>query len=217
MRKPTPARVTVAQLTILTSALLLGGCGKESTSPAVTTPVHAIEASSKFVPTPATKALIGLVDGTYSVTFDPRKNQSFGLGGNHLDIPANAICDLATSGYGAEYWNTSCSTQRQTVTLTIVIKNSESVHPEVQFLPAMRFNPTKSVQLFMYAPRVSRNDAKNWLMLYVQDSGTRINESATDPDLATYIDYTNDVLFRRVKHFSGYVVAENQDSGSEIQ
>ena len=76
----------------------------------------------------------------------------------------------------------------------------------------MRFNPTKLVQLFMYAPNVSRNDAKTWKMLYCPDVGGCFDETLTDPSLGTSIDYTNNVLFRRVKHFSGYTVAERTDS-----
>ncbi|MEO5816116.1 MAG: hypothetical protein ABIT20_12640 [Gemmatimonadaceae bacterium] len=171
-----------------------------------------------FVPTASQKALIGVVDGTYAVVFDPTRSQSFSLGPNRLDIPAYSVCNLLTSGYGEDYWNRSCSPQMLPVTLTVVIKNSQKTHPEVQFFPAMRFNPTTSVQLFMYAPKVSRDDAKNWLMLYCPDKGGCKDESTADSALTTYIDYTNNVLFRRVKHFSGYVVAERDGSegGSNI-
>jgi hypothetical protein len=218
MRMPMKARLSVSRLTLLASALLLGACAGEVTSPAASTPSRAIEASSRFIPTAASKALIGVVDGTYSVTFDPKRSQSFALGPNHLDIPANAVCDLLTSGYGPDYWNRPCSAERLPVTLTVIIKDSQGSHPQVQFFPAMRFSPTKSVQLFMYAPRVSRDDAKNWLMNYCPDQGKCIDESVSDQDLITYIDYTNNVLFRRVKHFSGYVVAENNDdSGMQSQ
>lgn len=214
MRKPMLARLTVSRLTILATALLLGACAGEVASPAASTPARAVEASSSFVPSAASKALIGVVDGTYAVTFDPSRSQSFALGPNHLDIPAHAVCNLLTSGYGEDYWNRDCSPQRLPVTLTVIIKNASGTHPEVQFFPAMRFNPSKSVQLFIYAPKVSRDDAKNWLLYYSPDHGKRIDESLTDRDLATYIDYNHNVLFRRVKHFSGYVVAEH-DGESE--
>jgi hypothetical protein len=217
MRMPMQARLSASLVTLLASALLLGACAREVTSPAASTPNRAIEATSMFVPSASTKALIGVADGTYSVTFDPNHKQSFSLGPNHLDIPVNAVCDLLTSGYGASYWNRPCSPQKKPVTLTVIIKNSQSAHPEVQFLPAMRFDPNTSVELYMYAPRVSARDAKNWLMLYCPDSGKCIDESLTDRDLTTYIDYTNNVLFRRVKHFSGYVVAENSEDGMQAQ
>ena len=209
MRMPMQARPIASRLTLV-AALLVGACSGEVTSPAASTPMKAVEATSMHVPTTSQKALIGVVDGTYAVTFDPKRDQSFSLGPNRLDIPANSVCNMLTSGYGADYWNRSCSPHTLPITLTVVIKNSQSAHPEIQFFPAMRFNPNKSVKLFIYAPRVSRDDAKNWLMLYCADKGKCIDESVADRDLTTYIDYSNNVLFRRVKHFSGYVVAERE-------
>ena len=87
-------------------------------------------------------------------------------------------------------------------------------HPSLNFYPAMRFNPSKTVNLYMYAPNVSPTDAKNWLMSYCPDLGGCIDESLTDTSLSTVIDYDHDMLFRRVKHFSGYTVAERSDDGS---
>ena len=193
--------------------MFLGACSGEVTAP-VAAPPRAIEARSMFVPSASAKALIGVADGTYAVTFDPSHDQSFSLGPNHLDIPANAVCNLVTSGYGQAYWNHGCSPQTLPVTLTVVIKNAASSNPSVNFYPAMRFNPDKNVRLFMYAPNVSPTDAKNWLMFYCPDLGKCVDESLTDSALTTYIDYSNNVLFRRVKHFSGYTVAERADDGS---
>jgi hypothetical protein len=215
MRMPMQARPIASRLALV-AALLVGACSGEVTSPPSSAPAKAVEATSMFVPTASQKALIGVVDGAYAVVFDPTRNQSFALGPNHLDIPAYSVCNLLTSGYGADYWNRSCSPQQLPVALTVVIKNSQSQHPEIQFFPAMRFNPNKSVQLFIYAPRVSRDDAKNWLMLYCADRGGCVDESASDKELTTFIDYNHNVLFRRVKHFSGYVVAENGAEGAAI-
>jgi hypothetical protein len=161
-----------------------------------------------FVPTDAAKALIGVIDGTYAVTVDPTRDNSFNLGPNHLDIPAYSICNLLFSGYGPGTWDRSCQPQTQRLVLTVIIKNASSAHPSIDFFPAMRFNPDKTVQLFMYAPNVSSSDAKNWQMLYCPDFGGCFDESVNDASLQTKIDYRNDVLFRRVKHFSGYTVAE---------
>jgi hypothetical protein len=33
-----------------------------------------------------------------------------------------------------------------------------------------------------------------------------VDESVNDPDLASNVDVVNRVVFRRIKHFSGYVV-----------
>ncbi|MEP7000056.1 MAG: hypothetical protein ABI969_06240, partial [bacterium] len=171
---------------------------------------------SMFVPSASAKALIGVADGTYSVLVDPTQNQSLYLGPNHLSMPAGSICHLGTSGYGAAYWDKGCAPQTAPLLLTITIKHASSSHPSINFYPSMRFNPAKNVQLYMYAPNVSKTDAKNWLMLYCPDNSSSrcVDESAVDPSLVTYIDYTSNVLFRRVKHFSGYSVGERGDSTS---
>ena len=211
MLQPTKARRVATRFTLIAGAMLLGACSGEVTAPAAA-PSRAIEASSRFVPSASAKALIGVADGTYSMTLDPTKDQSFLLGPNRLDIPANAVCNLLTSGYGAAYWSQSCTPEQQPLTLTVVIKDASSLHPSMNFFPAMRFNPDKNVQLFIYAPNVSKTDAKNWLMYYCPDSSKCVDESLTDSDLLTQIDYSADVVFRRVKHFSGYMVAEFSDS-----
>lgn len=210
MSMPMKARTTV-RFALLAGAALLGACSSEVTSPKAT-PQHVTEATSMFVPSASAKALIGVADGTYAVMFNPGQDQHFYLGPNHLSLPANSVCNLATSGYGAAYWDASCTPQTGLMTLTVVIKNAASTNPSIQFFPAMRFNPTKLVQLFMYAPNVSRNDAKNWTMLYCTDLNVCADESAKDASLTTSIDYDHNVLFRRVKHFSGYTVAERSDS-----
>jgi hypothetical protein len=206
MLRPTKAR-TAASFTLIAGALLLGACSRDVTAPSAATP-KAMEATSMFVPSASAKALIGVADGTYAVVIDPNRDQSLYLGPNHLSMPAGSICNLLTSGYGAAYWDKSCSPQTLPLVLTVVIKNASSAHPNISFFPAMRFNPNRNVQLFMYAPNVSRTDAKNWLMLYCPDYGNCVDESANDGALGTFIDYTNNVLFRRVKHFSGYTVGE---------
>jgi hypothetical protein len=213
MLTPKLARAFFTRYSVLVGALILGACSGEVSSPASANS-KTVQGTSMYVPSEADKALIGVVDGTYSVTIDPAKDASFPLGPNHLDIPANGICDLVTSGYGAAYWDKPCTPQVLSVTLTVVIKNATSDHPSLNFYPAMRFNPSKAVNLYMYAPNVSPTDAKNWLMSYCPDLGACFDESITDTSLATVIDYDHDMLFRRVKHFSGYTVAERTDDGS---
>jgi len=203
-------------------ALLLGGgivvassaCGVDSldksTAPASSSQVTTPERASPFVPTAAQKALIGVTDGTYRVTFDPQRDQVFSLGPNRLEIPANAVCALGTSSYGAAFWNSPCTPETSPVRLTVTVKDAQSDHPSLEFQPAMRFNPQANVQLFMYVPNVSRADAKNWVITYCPSggsgSGKCVNEAQTDNDLRTFVDYDNSVLFRRLKHFSLYRV-----------
>lgn len=208
MLMPMKAPTHVRRFVLLVGALALSACSADVTTAPPAAKVSAKSTPSMFVPSAAAKSLIGVIDGTYAMTIDPTRDQSFNLGPNHLDIPAGAVCNLLRSGYGPQYWDSKCAPQFAPFELTVIIKNADSDHPSIDFYPAMRFNPSKTVQLFMYAPNVSPVDAKNWQMFYCPDGAACFDESLNDASLLTSIDYTDNVLFRRVKHFSGYTVAE---------
>lgn len=199
--------------TIVGSGIVVASsaCAVDSTAPATTPSVTTPERVSSFSPTAANKALVGVADGVYTVMFDPSVDQVFSLGPNRLEIPARAVCKLGTSGYGPEHWNRSCTPETGRIKLVVTIKDANTDKPYVDFQPAMRFNPQTKVSLYFYVPRVSREAARNWTIKYCANAvpGARascINEALTDPDLQTYIDYRASVLFRRIKHFSGYRV-----------
>jgi hypothetical protein len=203
MRLPMMARYRISTLSALALAgVLLAGCAGESTRPAVqqTSQLR----TSPFVPTDAQKALVGVSDGTYSFVVDPSQDQSLSLGASHLDIPANAVCDLATSSYGAGQWNESCAAQTDTFTITAIVRNAATDHPSVDFEPALRFSPDKRVGLYLYVTNDATLDASR-VVKYCNADGC-MDESVADPDLASSVDLENRVVFRRIKHFSGYVV-----------
>jgi hypothetical protein len=188
-------------------------CGVDTTAPTPAPIAPTLERVSSFVPSEASKSLVGVADGVYTVTFNPAVDQRLALGPNRLEIPANGVCELATSGYGAEYWNQSCAPETNPVTLVITVKNASSSNPSIDFQPAMRFNPKTNVALYFYVPKVSKQDAKNWVITYCPTlshygrGGSKcVNEAQKDHDLDTYIDYKANVLFRRIKHFSAYQV-----------
>jgi hypothetical protein len=208
-------------IVVASSACNVDSLGK-STAPASSSHVTTTERPSSFVPTAAQKALIGVTDGTYRVTFDPQTDQVLSLGPNRLEIPANAVCALGTTSYGPAFWNSPCTPQTSPVQLTVTVKNAASDHPSVDFQPAMRFNPQAVVSLYFYVPNVSQADAKNWIITYCPNSGSGstsgtsggcVNEALTDPDLRTFVDYDASVLFRRLKHFSWYRVDSGYMSG----
>lgn len=203
---PTKAR-SKSLLTLLVAGSLLAGCSGESTAPATKTPAVSQSRTSPFVPTAAAKALVGVADGTYEFTVDPTQDQSIDLGPNHLNLPANAICDIAGSTYGASHWNESCQPETAPVHITAVVRNALSDHPSIDFYPAMRFSPDKNVSLYIYVPTGMDAFQKNWLMKYCNDTGTCVDESLTDADLLSNADVTNMMVFRRIKHFSGYIIA----------
>ena len=169
-------------------------------------------------------------DGTYIVSIDPNVANTLVMGVNKLDIPAGAVCDLATSGYGPSFWNLPCVSQTRAMQLTITISSSGGSGTSIDFNPSLRFNPAANVMLTLSAPNVSVQDAKNWVILYCPSatswtssgngsggSGSGggdkcVNEALNDKDLQTFINYDAKQLFRRIKHFSiyraGYTVAE---------
>ena len=164
-------------------------------------------------------------DGTYNVSIDPNVANTLVMAGSKLEIPAGAVCALGTSGYGSTFWNAPCAPETRVVQLTVTVNSTSGSGASIDFNPALRFNPQSTVMLTLSAPNVSRQDAKNWLILYCatststtsgngsggsgsgKDGSKCINESLTDKDLQTYVDYDLKQLFRRIKHFSRYSVS----------
>ncbi len=219
MRLPMMARSRVSLVplltTVATASLLLAGCSGDATSPSAAQPksLSALR-TSPFVPTGAQRALVGVSDGSYTFQIDPTQAQSLQFGASHLDIPANAVCDLATSSYGVGTWNDACAAQTDTFTITAVVKDAATDHPSVEFQPALRFNPQSNVNLYLYVTDQATLDNSK-VLKYCNETGC-VDESLTDPDLISNVDVDNKVVFRRIKHFSGYVVAEFSGGGLDV-
>ena len=206
MRLPMMARYRIQTLSALAlTGVLLAGCAGESMRPAAVEQAAQLR-TSPFVPTDAQKALVGVSDGVYTFQIDPSIDQSLALGASHLDIPANATCDLATSSYGAAHWNDACVAQSAPFTITAIVRNAATDHPSVDFEPALRFSPDKSVGLYLYVSNDATLDASR-VVKYCNASGC-VDESISDPSLASSVDLVNRVAFRRIKHFTGYVIAQ---------
>ena len=206
MRLPTLARSRAKSFTMLAAtSLMLAACAGEATAPVAST-LRTQERTSPFVPTDAQRALVGVTDGTYSFTINPGQTQTLQLGASGLYIPANAICDVATSSYGMGTWNTACTPQTAPMTITAVVRNAATDHPSVEFQPALRFNPSSQVWLYLAVTNQATLDATK--VLWYCNETECLDESTTDGDLKSYVDTKNFMVFRRIKHFSGYVVAE---------
>jgi hypothetical protein len=208
---PTKARWTISRVTMLVaSAVMLAACGRDVSAPAGT--------GSQLAPTDANKALVGIVDGVYTITIDPNQSYTLPLGKSYMTLPAHAICALGTSGYGSSYWNTSCSPGTHPVTLTATVRGAQTDNPSVDFEPAMRFNPSTTVTLFISVTNAAT--LSNMTVMKYCSTGTLasgglaggkngcIDEALTDPSLFTTIDKTANTIYRRIKHFSGYLIAE---------
>ena len=214
MRLPMMARYRISTLTMLAMAgVLLTACAGDSFKPATVQKTSQIK-TSPFTPTAAQKALVGVSDGTYSFVVDPSQDQALALGASYLNIPANAVCDLASSSYGPEHWDESCAAQTDTFTVTAVVRNAASDHPSVDFEPALRFSPDKNVALYLYVTNDATLDASR-IVKYCNAQGC-VDESLTDSSVASSVDLENRVVFRRIKHFSGFMVSTFAESGGDL-
>lgn len=130
--------------------------------------------------------------------------------GKHLiNIPAGAICDLATSGYGATQWDKPCQPLRGSVVITATVLEDADGEPYVDFQPAMRFSPSKEVTLFLHQGK--NTPKKELIVKYCTNLGACVDESLTDPSVAPFRIGASPIIGRRLKHFSGYMV----DTGGE--
>jgi hypothetical protein len=203
MRLPMMARYRVSTLTALAlSAMLLAGCAGDSIAPAKvqTSQVK----TSPFVPTAAQKALVGVSDGSYQFEIDPSKDERLQLGASRLEIPANSVCNIAESTYGPAFWNDECALQTEPFTVTAVVRNAATDHPSVDFEPALRFSPSKQVELYLYVTDQATLDASR-VVKYCNAEGC-VDESIDDSSVASSVDLENRVVFRRIKHFSGFII-----------
>ncbi len=165
--------------------------------------------TSSFTPT-ASKVLFAIPNGVYTFTVQPRTDALLNIGGtSRLYVPADGICSLVGSGYGPTTWDAPCTPTNVPVVITVKSTGAGGATPRLEFQPALRFNPKKSVTLFMFGKNVTRAEAASWAILYCPASapgGTCINEADKDRSLTSYVDPTSSVVFRRIKHFSDFLL-----------
>ena len=126
------------------------------------------------------------------------------IGPHKLSIPAGAVCNPVLSGYGASYWNLPCVPALGGIEITAKAWTLPNGHPMVSFSPDLRFAPTADVLLYMKDKDAALGHALE--ILYCNDRDVCIDESINDPSLSTQVDKSG-FAFRRIKHFSGYMVA----------
>jgi hypothetical protein len=140
-------------------------------------------------------------NGSGDFTISPNGGMIF-VGGTAVIFPAGSICDPATSSYGQGTWDQPCTPVSGPVTIHAVVRTTKA-GTWVDFSPALRFvpsnNPLRWVWLFMQNPSKAGASAINYASS-IGDTG--IDESISDSSLRTYND--GSILFRRIKHFSGY-------------
>src|ERR1041384_2194341 len=138
-----PIRTSGKALFVLAALAIASACSeKGTTAPAATVGIK-LPANLNTIGTPVT------------FTVNNAEGIVQRIGNHVISIPAGAICDLMTSGYGASYWNQPCSPQEGSVVITATTLEDGDGEPYLDFQPAMRFSPDKEVMLFLRQGRNS--------------------------------------------------------------
>ena len=130
--------------------------------------------------------------------------------GSKIVFPAGAasVCD-STAGYGPTLWNTACKPATYAINVSAFTYHDAKTGKLVsQFHPALRFvpNAAEPVRLYLQDQNYSSRDA---IWFCPDDGSACVNESVTDPSVATAYDASNHWVYRILKHFSGYTVLVN--------
>jgi hypothetical protein len=147
----------------------------------------------------------------YKVRIDPTRSNLLRFGPHTLSLPANAVCGVQSAGYGLTLFDGPCLAETQRVAITATVTSDVSGHPRIDFLPNLRFSPQKEVILSLYVGDVTAASITSWRIFYCPTPGTTVgcmDESLLDASLVTHFDARRGVVFRRIKHFTGYFVQE---------
>lgn len=128
------------------------------------------------------------------------------VGNYRVYFSPNALCDPATSGYGPGTWDKACTPLGADYTLPAAYW-TENGASFVEFLDDLRFDPSRWVIMVAKAP----DGASEILYFTRTESGElqKVRESESDESVKTYLSSTGE-LFRRVKHFSGFLVSSGR-------
>jgi hypothetical protein len=130
--------------------------------------------------------------------------------GDHvLSMSKNVVCDPATSGYGAAYWDAPCARAKRPIEVTATW-STRNGRPVVSFSPDLRFAPSNNerywVQLSLKDPKGIRPDLYYAILWFDKEAGRWIDESQKDPTLVARTSQSGNLVTRRLKHFSYYAL-----------
>jgi hypothetical protein len=135
------------------------------------------------------------------------------IGNNALVIPANSICDPATSSYGEGTWDSPCKALKTSIKMHAEVRLQDGrtwldVSPHVRFVPSD--NVSGQAFVVFYTPSaIGTKNLTQFKILYAGSIGGATTDlSARDATLHTYVDTRHGTVTGNVKHFSGYTVSD---------
>jgi hypothetical protein len=183
-------------------ALGLTACGDFSTAPTGLSPEAGALLSS------GTSGR-GQESGTRTFTIWPGLPIGQRLGDHVLFVPADAVCDPATSGYGAGLWDAPCAPLSRPIEVTATW-STQNDNPVVSFSPDLRFVPSDDesrwVKLSLKASKGIEPEKYYAILWYDKELGQWVDESKTDPTLVAHPNQSGNLVTRRLKHFSDWAL-----------
>jgi hypothetical protein len=198
------------------ATILAAGCGSDVTTQPGQAEIQ--QPTRPLTPNPlGTHALGSLAPSQYSAgvsfTIDPKYPTYVAIGPHFLYIPAGAVCNPMTSGYGVGTWSLACysSTTAITVNAKAYLLNG---HPVVEFDKHLRFKPSSdgSYDVMLYL-RDDRADSRSKITWCPESGSLCIDESITAPwsSIRTWWDSEAFYVYRKIEHFSGYNVTGGRE------
>jgi len=215
--------------TALTAALMLAACSDTATAPPSAPAARPHLSDKQFEQwlldnggaSRDGRGRNNKTDSVWTKTFvvDPTTATTIKVGDHSVYFPANSICDPATSSYGPDHWDEACTPLDHAIDFHAEVRRNDAGQSWVDFTPAVRFVPTddpnQTVWVMMKAGTDVTTDNYADFGMQWMPNGTpdvTVNEATVDGDLKTYVDLDRDVVFRRVKHFSGYIICTAKTS-----
>jgi len=133
-----------------------------------------------------------------------------------LTFPAGAVCDPnaedTQTGYANKDWDAPCTPATGDIAVTAVLKYTNG-RLYVDFQKALRFVPDKRVVLSttVIAGQVQwqndMGDTEGWMIQFAPAIGADgVADALDDPTVRTVVVGSTGKIFRRVKHFTGYMI-----------
>lgn len=193
------------KIVLTLTAMLAAGCNEGTVAPNTESPSDASWLGG------STADLSGTDTARFSFVLDPHRSMTYSLGkGNSITFPAGSLCDPTKSTYGMGTWDQPCVRATTPVTIDTKAWLDRHGYVHMDFSQSVRFVPT--------------DNPAGWVMLSLSNYGASVNpwtvinyctnthaahcidESKSDPTLATIKNPVTGELTRRVKHFSGYSI-----------
>jgi hypothetical protein len=148
---------------------------------------------------------------------------TYHVGDFDVVMPAGAVCDPATTKYGVGHWNDDCTPAVRSVTVNVVAVSKHG-QVRVDFTPDIRFRPSAgavTIQTQAYRDlltsgavrQLSRSSSffDGFVILYVPTRGQGVDEGrSASRSMVTHVDLSTGLVWRQIKHFSGYLISAGQ-------